>query len=238
MATGWNTTDEDEIRIREKRAEKDDFEIEKCSRKADIFDTYEVNDRYTVELRSLDERINSCSCPDFETNGLGTCKHIEAVRLQYAERKDANKKIEIFLDTRHDTISIRYPKRSRKTSLYRDIFNPFFDASSRLLSDPLYAIPTLNRELSKLDKAKRSKIRLSAHIDRWLERKAARRERESDRQNYLQDFREGKRSLDFLKHTLYPYQKEGVLHLAFTKRALLADEMGLGKTIQDFLLCG
>ena len=36
---------------------------------------------------------------------------------------------------------------------------------------------------------------------------------------------------------LYPYQREGMLHLAFTGRALLADEMGLGKTIQAIAAC-
>ena len=34
-----------------------------------------------------------------------------------------------------------------------------------------------------------------------------------------------------------PYQREGMLHLAFTERALLADEMGLGKTIQAIAAC-
>ena len=27
----------------------------------------------------------------------------------------------------------------------------------------------------------------------------------------------------------FPYQQQGMLHLAFTERALLADEMGLGQ---------
>jgi SNF2 family DNA or RNA helicase len=36
---------------------------------------------------------------------------------------------------------------------------------------------------------------------------------------------------------LYPYQREGMLHLAFKERALLADEMGLGKTIQAIAAC-
>ncbi len=36
---------------------------------------------------------------------------------------------------------------------------------------------------------------------------------------------------------LYPYQRAGMLHLAFTERALLADEMGLGKTIQAVAAC-
>src|SRR2546427_660117 len=35
--------------------------------------------RCEVEVRSLSERENSCSCPDFRTNGLATCKPVEAV---------------------------------------------------------------------------------------------------------------------------------------------------------------
>src|SRR3989304_3416259 len=37
---------------------------------------------YTVVLRSLTEALNSCDCPDFRSNQLGTCKHIEAVLLR------------------------------------------------------------------------------------------------------------------------------------------------------------
>jgi len=37
--------------------------------------------------------------------------------------------------------------------------------------------------------------------------------------------------------TLLPYQRDGVLHLAFGERALLADDMGLGKTIQGIAAC-
>ena len=34
---------------------------------------------YQVQIRSLDQRMNYCTCPDLATNRLGTCKHIEAV---------------------------------------------------------------------------------------------------------------------------------------------------------------
>jgi len=34
---------------------------------------------YTVQIRSLQERANYCTCPDWASNQLGTCKHIEAV---------------------------------------------------------------------------------------------------------------------------------------------------------------
>jgi hypothetical protein len=42
---------------------------------------------YSVVLRSLTERVNSCDCPDFRSNLLGTCKHIEAVLLRLRDRR-------------------------------------------------------------------------------------------------------------------------------------------------------
>src|SRR6202022_2715209 len=42
---------------------------------------------------------------------------------------------------------------------------------------------------------------------------------------------------DLLAFPLYPYQRDGMLHLAFGERALLADEMGLGKTVQAVAAC-
>lgn len=40
---------------------------------------------YQAELRGLRERMFSCSCADFRKNGLGTCKHVEAVLVQGGE---------------------------------------------------------------------------------------------------------------------------------------------------------
>src|SRR6202021_762723 len=51
------------------------------------------------------------------------------------------------------------------------------------------------------------------------------------------DIEAGRETLDIVKHPLLPYQREGVLHLAFGERALLADEMGLGKPIQGIAAC-
>jgi superfamily II DNA/RNA helicase len=57
------------------------------------------------------------------------------------------------------------------------------------------------------------------------------------RQHFEAEVTAGNASLDVVKHPLYPYQQEGMLHLAFTGRALLADEMGLGKTVQAVAAC-
>ena len=49
---------------------------------------------------------------------------------------------------------------------------------------------------------------------------------------FLQQMKEGSRSLDVISTRLYPYQEEGAMHLTFGRRTLLADDMGLGKTVQ------
>jgi len=44
------------------------------------FDVTSSSERvYTVQIRSLTERLNTCTCPDYHTNTIGTCKHIEGV---------------------------------------------------------------------------------------------------------------------------------------------------------------
>jgi hypothetical protein len=57
--------------------------IERLEPEEPVFSTFAVRSpsgsSYEVEVRSLSERENSCSCPDFRTNRLATCQHVEAV---------------------------------------------------------------------------------------------------------------------------------------------------------------
>src|SRR3990172_4309071 len=80
---GWRTTDADEIALRRERAASERMRIEALEAAEPIFSTFAVRSpsgvTYEVEVRSLSARENSCSCPDFRTNGLATCKHTEAV---------------------------------------------------------------------------------------------------------------------------------------------------------------
>ena len=87
---GWDTTDEDEIARRKARAAFEDIIVNRLDKDQPYFGSYLVyssnwanhnSAQYLVEIRSLNLHINSCSCLDFQTNGLGTCKHIERVLL-------------------------------------------------------------------------------------------------------------------------------------------------------------
>ncbi len=71
----------------------------------------------------------------------------------------------------------------------------------------------------------------------WLESRNRETERTLLRRDYEAKVVSGDYPVSETKLPLYPYQRDGMLHLAFTERALLADEMGLGKTIQAVAAC-
>ena len=91
--------------------------------------------------------------------------------------------------------------------------------------------------LGRLRDTSHPQIRLSQEIVPWLEN----RDRAAGRQQLRHEYELKVQSGEWPAHEttvpLFPYQREGMLHLAFTERALLADEMGLGKTIQAIAAC-
>ena len=80
-------------------------------------------------------------------------------------------------------------------------------------------------------------IRISQEIEPWLENRCRISERNQLRREYEAKVQSGEWPAHETNAPLFPYQREGMLHLAFTERALLADEMGLGKTIQAIAAC-
>jgi hypothetical protein len=81
--TDWRTTDADEILKRQLRAREERHRIANLDSNHPVFSNFEVESpsgmTYQVEIRDLLSRQFSCTCTDFRINGLGTCKHVEAV---------------------------------------------------------------------------------------------------------------------------------------------------------------
>src|SRR5258707_5934089 len=84
----WRTTDEDEINRRRARAQTESFRIANIDARHPIFSNFRVHSgsglAYSVEIRDVRQRQFACECVDFRINGLGTCKHVEAVLLHLA----------------------------------------------------------------------------------------------------------------------------------------------------------
>ena len=240
---GWSTTDEQEIEIRRWRGRTEIGGVEPLERREPVFGTFRVRSdsgsSYDVEIRSLDQHVNSCSCIDHRVNGLGTCKHVEgvldALRRQTGDVDGparASPRVEIFLDRRDGaTPRIAWPAGRRAIEAVQAWLAPFLETDGTLRPEP-----TKVTELAKAWAAApahiRRRVRVSQQLAPWLERQKRQRSRSKAREAFLREVESGKASFDLTRLPLLPYQRHGVLHLAFGERALLADEMGLGKTAQ------
>jgi superfamily II DNA or RNA helicase len=195
---------------------------------------------YRVHIRSLERRANYCTCPDFATNQLGTCKHIEAVLHRIAKRRDA-KRLQtlgppsplVYLDWEVDPApqirlhrAMQRPDNPLDPELVELLDAHFDDAGAyrrRLPEDFLRLADAL---------AGRADIDLGEDAlgyARRLAEQAAQRQRARD---IGEAIRASGGRLPGVTARLYPYQVEGVAFLAANGRALLADDMGLGKTLQ------
>ena len=127
-------------------------------------------------------------------------------------------------------------RRGRRNRAER-IVEAWCSEDGGLTGAPARSLLKIRDELAALAPAARAGVRLSRYLEDWQdeekEKEAARRARRA----VERDLEAGKPALDLLTVPLYPYQQQGVLHLAFTRRAILADEMGLGKTIQAIGAC-
>jgi hypothetical protein len=247
---GWLTSDADEIERRRLRALSEAYRVESQTSENSFFGCYRIHSGngqgYRVEIRSLSEPINSCDCPDHRVSGLGTCKHIEATlhRLKHRHKrafKEAALKgspfIEVFLDRRDHRVRIHWPRTGQRRTKARDLIAPFFSDTGALAGEPLDTLPAVQRAIQAAPAAAKRRIRVSEELHAWLEIQDRKEQLRRRRQHFETEAASGRASLDVVKHALYPYQKEGMLHLAFTGRALLADEMGLGKTVQAIAAC-
>lgn len=241
---GWNTTDADEIERRRWRGGTEIDRVAPLEPDRSYFGTFDVRSTsgrpYIVEIRSLVRNTNSCDCLDWQTNGLGTCKHIEGtivalrcrgVRAFRAAARAGSDRVEVFPapdGTR--AVQVSWPDGSPASRALADFIA---DAEGTVSGDPLDALERVRAALAGTDVT----LRVSRHLEPRLDEERRRRRRQADRDAFLADVEAGRASLDVLHHPLMPYQHEGMLHLAFGERALIADEMGLGKTVQAIAAC-
>ena len=234
--TGWRTTDDYEIELRRERVKNEPMRVTASTPARTPYKDYAVSrlddehpTEYRVELRSLTERINTCNCPDFRKNFLGTCKHVEKVLAQIPTRgKGPSPYIEIYMNRSPWQPVVRIPENHIATKFIRR----YLTANGFLKTDAADTLQVLQRDLDKAPEEIRAGIRISAEVREYVRREIERKMSARWRENYAQQFRESHGAAPFLRHALYDYQIEGMLHLAFNGRALLADEMGLGKTVQ------
>jgi len=237
-AADWRTSDDDERAKRQLRAREEKFRIHNNDPEHPIFSSFSVESpsglTYQIEIRDLIERQFSCTCTDFRINGLGTCKHVEAVLLHLARRERAAfKGAERIPSPRIDIVpsgdTLRVERGLAKLS---PTLQNYFDSEGQLVPGkrPEDLLAAASRSRGRL-------LRVSQDVGGWLESRQRAEERILLRRDYETGVHDGRHPEHVTLSPLFPYQREGMLHLAFGERALLADEMGLGKTIQAIAAC-
>ena len=190
---------------------------------------------YRIHIRDLERRANYCSCPDFATNELGTCKHIEAVLHRLRKRGDFKHLLtqtpplaSVYLDWEAKTAPvIRLQAGAASDAGLDQILAEHFDADGRFrlrIPDDFLRFANLVAHRGDLD--------LGEDALDYARRLAEDAVRAARAKEIGQQIRAGGDRLPGIRAKLYPYQVEGIAFLAGRGRALLADDMGLGKTLQ------
>ncbi len=237
----WRTSDTDEINRRRLRALEGDFTVQNLQPRHPIFSNFRVQSgsglSYSVEIRDVRQRQFACNCVDFRINGLGTCKHVEAVLLHLERRfrrlfrsavQSDSPRIDILPDPEHGTLRVCNGHGPLPQPIRRD-----FTRDGLLKGEVGPAV----EKFRSLQQDGHSEIRVSQEVEPWLRNLRQAEERKQLRREYELKVQSGDWPAHETKVPLFPYQREGMLHLAFAERALLADEMGLGKTIQAIAAC-
>jgi len=209
-----------------------------------VFSTFAVTSQsgqtYQVEVRSLTDLHNTCTCADYKSNLIGTCKHIEGVLLflrekhgprlaELARQRPAG--VQIYLHY-GQAVTVRVGQPLPRVAAVRSLLARYFGPDGVLVGSPLDDLPRLFNALQALTPREHKYVLVAGAVREHLALLQDRQAVAQQKQWFAEQVQAGHRSWGVLATRLYPYQEQGALHLAFGQRAMLADDMGLGKTVQ------
>jgi len=194
--------------------------------------------RYRVAIRGIRPGENFCSCPDFSTNDLGTCKHIEFVLGRLERKRGGRRSLAQGFKPRYSEVYLQYGAgRHVRFRAGLDCPPPLARRAARLFRGPPAGVlpaAQVSALQSFLAQAQRCEHEVRCYED-VLGFVAQIRDAEERRKIIDSAYPEGGASpalRKLLKAELYPYQADGALFAVRAGRCLIGDEMGLGKTIQ------
>jgi superfamily II DNA or RNA helicase len=186
---------------------------------------------YRVALRGLETGVSYCSCPDFRTNTLGTCKHLMKVlalvkrRFQPRQLRQAYRRRRIAVRLRYDAdVTLRLEAPADLSEEAAAVIAPFRDHA---IADVL----DLLARLQKLE-ALEQDYHVYPDAEEYIQRRLHRERIRSLVEKIRRDPDKHPLRTSLLKVPLLPFQLDGIAFAVGTGRAVLADDMGLGKTIQ------
>lgn len=226
------TLQEWQIALRRQAAMKENFAISEKNRKEYPGYYHVINpvtgNEYKVVYRGQDSSWNYCSCMDFKTSQLGTCKHLEAVKLWIEENRkkicrDIPPYTSVYLSYQGERkVCLRIGTDNEEE--FRQLAAPYFTSDGVMRPEAMDSVTEFFREAVRLNNTFRW---YPDALNFILEQRDLRR-----REQLVSDYASDTALDKLLKTKLYPYQKEGIRFAFRAGKSIIADEMGLGKTIQ------
>jgi superfamily II DNA or RNA helicase len=186
---------------------------------------------YRVAVRGCEPGDSYCSCPDFRTNTLGTCKHILHV-LAKLNRRFAAAQLRRPYKRKTISVHVRYGDKMALRLLLPEKLDPETDKMIEHLRDrDIDDVADLLKRIQCLERQGRV-VNIYPDAEDFMHRRLLleRIERRVAEIRIEPESHPLRRAL--LKVELLPYQLDGIAFAAGAGRAVLADDMGLGKTIQ------
>lgn len=190
---------------------------------------------YRVALRGREAGESYCSCPDYRTNGLGTCKHILHA-LGKLKKRFTGKQLKEPAPVSQLALRLNYctpPGSGPKLELLvpEDCSKAVRALASKHPRDQEL---TATAAMSLLHECQRlgEEVRIYPDAEHWIERELTCQQLREATADIRRNPAMHPLRTTLLKSPLLPYQMDGVAFAVGAGRAILADDMGLGKTIQ------
>lgn len=216
------------LKERHEKAAKEKFEIRLGENNHGFHKIKTESGRtYEITIRDFATDNGYCSCPDFKTNKLGTCKHL-IFAVNHLKKKFENLKtlknqnypfVEIYCDPHFD-YNITYFYERKLQPEIEALIHKYFNSSQYILPEKYSGFLKFIDE-SKEFKSILIRPEVIEKIDKYYENQSLKQLGGKVTPNFSR-----------IKAKLFDYQKEGITFSLFKKGNIIADEMGLGKTLQ------
>ena len=186
---------------------------------------------YRVALRGTERGQSYCSCPDFRTNGLGTCKHIMNSLSKVQKRFSAaklrvsyfRKNLSLRLDYT-DPIGLRFNLPTRCDEKVLEVLEGQHD---KVITDPIDAMRFVQALVGQ-----GYDVHVYPDAEDFIQRALTQSRLSRECALIRKDPKKHPLRTELLSVPLLPYQLDGIAFAVGAGRSILADDMGLGKTIQ------
>ncbi len=182
---------------------------------------------YRVALQGLEPELSYCSCPDFRTNHLGTCKHLLKV-IDRAERKFSKEALNAPYQRKRISVSLNYVgQRSVCFHLPKRLSPKVKKIITSVVDKPLDAIEAM-RLIQALEHAGQV-VHVYADAAEFIQAALVQQRLSRLATKVRKDTVNHELRTSLLKAPLLPYQLDDIAFAVGAGRAILADDMGLGR---------